>query len=92
MAAVPVKRPVMSEFTTMMAMADTPTPAMEAAPSLPIQIMSMVGPSVLRVLPISIGQLRDIRLPKMLPFVQSRCAPPRPILPALKVVSCSSME
>ena len=52
----PVKTPVMSELTTRMAMAETPTPAIEAAPRRPIHIMSMVGPSMLSMLPTNIGQ------------------------------------
>jgi hypothetical protein len=66
-----VKRPISSEFATIMAMPDTPTPAIEAVPSLPTHIMSIAGPIMPMVLLINIGQDKDQRLPKMLPFVQS---------------------
>src|SRR3990170_1383169 len=67
-------------------MPETPTPAIEAAPSLPTHIMSMVGPSILRLPLTIIGQPNETRLPTMLPLVQSlsnlpALPPPLPLLP-----------
>jgi hypothetical protein len=58
-------------LTSITIMPETPTPAMAEGPSLPTQIMSMVGPIMLRLPPIIIGQPSDSRLPTVLPFVQS---------------------
>jgi hypothetical protein len=52
-------------------MVEIPTPAIEAEPSLPTHIMSIVGPIMLRLWLIIIGQEKDHRLPPILPFVQS---------------------
>src|SRR3990172_2555068 len=71
-ALVPWKRPIIREFTTVTAMPEMPTPAIEAAPSLLTQNKSMKGPNVVMKLVISIGQYRAQRLPIMLPCVQSR--------------------
>ena len=71
MALKPILRPIIAEFTSMTAIPATPTPAMEADPSLPTHIMSMVGPSILRLLLTIMGQDSSQRLRIILPFVQS---------------------
>jgi hypothetical protein len=71
-AVVPVNSPDINEVITITARPEMPTPAIEAAPSLPTQIMSTVGPSVEREELTVMGQDRDQRLPIRLPCVQSR--------------------
>src|SRR3972149_2452375 len=70
----------------------TPTPAIEAEPNLPTHIMSMVGPSMLRLPPTIICQPNETRLPIILPFVQSLSnfpSPPRPLPPLAKPTESS---
>ncbi len=70
-ARMPVVKPIIIPCASCTTTPDTPTAATAASPSFPTQIMSMVGPSDMRVWVIVMGQESASRFLSILPWVQS---------------------